>query len=124
MPGYMLPKTHYEIAMDFFKLRDRILIGGSDNLPPLGTLHDFITREGPEICGSDPTYENFYKTVSMRISHIMLEVQRATEFPIHIKLDRSTFKIHDKDSADLFSLGMMAAFDGKEAEKEHEDEDA
>lgn len=48
-----------------------------------------------------------YDAAEMRRSEIMLAVQTADKFPIHVKIGRATAKIPDKKAAEFFSLGML-----------------
>lgn len=58
-----------------------------------------------------------------RISEVMLEVQQAEEFPIEIQVGDSTMKIDNVQEANIFSLGMLAAIDGKSIESDVENDE-
>jgi hypothetical protein len=51
-----------------------------------------------------------------RASALMLKVQAATDFPLHIKIGRDTFKLADAREARKFSLGMLAVLEAHEIE--------
>lgn len=51
-----------------------------------------------------------------RASELMLKVQAATDFPLHIKIGRDTFKLADAREARKFALGMLAALEAHEIE--------
>jgi hypothetical protein len=46
----------------------------------------------------------------------MLKVQGAEDFPLKIKVGRSTYTLRDKAEARKFALGMLAVLEAKEIE--------
>jgi hypothetical protein len=50
----------------------------------------------------------------------MLLVQKATEFPVVIKMGNDTCRIKNSQDASMFSLGMLFALEGKEIERGRE----
>lgn len=57
---------------------------------------------------------------SLRISEIMLEVQKAKEFPLQVKVGRGTVTIDNERHAALFSLGILMAIEAERDENEWE----
>jgi hypothetical protein len=57
---------------------------------------------------------------NLRISEIMLEVQKAKEFPLQVKVGRGTATIHDEREATFFSLGILMAIEAETEEHEWE----
>ena len=57
---------------------------------------------------------------NLRISEIMLEVQKAKEFPLQVKVGKGTATIHDEKEATFFSLGILMAIEAERDENEWE----
>ena len=54
--------------------------------------------------------------IGNRASDLMLKVQGAEDFPLKIKVGRSTYTLRDKAEARKFALGMLAVLEAKEIE--------
>jgi len=53
---------------------------------------------------------------NMRASEMMLEVQKAKDFPLKVKVGRSTYTLENMYDARKFSLGMLAVLEAREIE--------
>lgn len=61
--------------------------------------------------------ETLYHSEELRMSEIMLKVQRAEVFPLKIVVGKGTAKILSKEQATFFSLGILMALEAKEQEQ-------
>jgi hypothetical protein len=69
---------------------------------------------------SDKVPFNEVKTLvhnaDMRASEMMLEVQKAKDFPLKVKVGRSTYTLESMYDARKFALGMLAVLEAHEIE--------
>jgi len=52
----------------------------------------------------------------LRASELMLNVQRANDFPLKVEVGLSTYTLRNKSEARKFALGMMAALEARDIE--------
>ncbi len=58
----------------------------------------------------------------LSISDIMLQVKKATEFPICVKVGPGMIKIENSEQAEFFSLGILAKIDADWGNEEEDEE--